>query len=382
MDRTDSRLAHSPEPASDDAASPFNPSVPNRRDLLDFEPVPLRQRRDGLTPAKQREYVEALADCGVVREAAARVGISEAAINRARRRSDGRDFDRACEAAHMFGARRLRSIAFERAVEGTLKSHYYRGELVGQERIFDNRLLIYLLGRTGQRLEPDPESLQVCENWEASLDALEQGRPVTAPTPPAPGDPEAEEEEDPQVWREDGAWWTFFPPPEGFDGIEEECPETGYRRTLADEEVAVMQARNRAENSAELARCCAVRDRYFALPPRGVAESFHPEVNRNIGTSEDPAPPPATRNPGREPESRDEAGADACEPSFRRRPEPKTTAGQSMNTGVQEADRPCSRIPDQVRDDESRGGPPRDPGFHRDDGTSDIQTPPSRHPAY
>src|SRR5687768_17656855 len=39
MDRTDSRLAHPPEPASDDAASPLNAQARDRKDLLDFEPV-------------------------------------------------------------------------------------------------------------------------------------------------------------------------------------------------------------------------------------------------------------------------------------------------------------------------------------------------------
>ncbi len=42
-----------------------------------FAPVPLRYRDDGLTPEKQREYVEALADTGVGRAAAARIGVSE-----------------------------------------------------------------------------------------------------------------------------------------------------------------------------------------------------------------------------------------------------------------------------------------------------------------
>ncbi|HYJ84059.1 MAG TPA: hypothetical protein VEW26_14600, partial [Allosphingosinicella sp.] len=114
MDQTDSRLAHSTEPASDDAASPFNLQPDGANDRLAFEPVQLRHRHDGLTPEKQREFVEALADCGIVREAAARIGISEQAINRVRRRADARSFDNACEAAHMFGARRLRSVAFER----------------------------------------------------------------------------------------------------------------------------------------------------------------------------------------------------------------------------------------------------------------------------
>ena len=56
MDRTDSRFAPSHEPASDDVASPLNLPAVERQDLLDFEPVPLRYRTDGLTPEKQRAY--------------------------------------------------------------------------------------------------------------------------------------------------------------------------------------------------------------------------------------------------------------------------------------------------------------------------------------
>ncbi|MGZ8297125.1 MAG: hypothetical protein ACXWU4_08160 [Allosphingosinicella sp.] len=139
MDRTESRPAHPYEPASDDSASPLDLQPPEAPDRLAFGPVPLRYRSDGLTPEKRRQYVEALADCGVARQAAARVGVSEQSINRVRRRADARDFDRACEAAHIFGARRLRSVGYERAIEGTLKGHYYRGERVSEERVYDNR---------------------------------------------------------------------------------------------------------------------------------------------------------------------------------------------------------------------------------------------------
>ncbi len=308
MDRTDSRLAHSPEPASDDVASPFNFPAPEAVDRLAFEPVPLRHRRDGLTPEKQREYVEALADTGLVREAAARIGISEQAINRVRRRSDARDFDRACEAAQMFGARRLRSIAWERAIEGTLKGHYYHGELVSQERVYDNRLLIYLLGKTEHLLEPTAESRAVCEHWQPCMDALEQGRPAPELLTPDPEevDRRIEEEEDPQVWLEDGRWWTFFPPPEGFDGEEEgDSGDGDYQRTLTEEEEAVVTARARAADEAELARCCAARDRYFELPERGCAQTFFPQGSRNNETSGDEQGEGNASRPSHPGESRD-----------------------------------------------------------------------------
>jgi hypothetical protein len=93
------RAARAPDP--DLAASADRPSG---GDILDFDPVSLRPRVDGWTPERQREYVEALADSGVARHAAARVGMSEQGVNRLRRRADARSFDRACDAALRLGA--------------------------------------------------------------------------------------------------------------------------------------------------------------------------------------------------------------------------------------------------------------------------------------
>ena len=45
-------------------------------EVPDFEPVKLRYRHDGLTPARQVAVVQAMAACGCIREACARVGIS------------------------------------------------------------------------------------------------------------------------------------------------------------------------------------------------------------------------------------------------------------------------------------------------------------------
>src|SRR6476620_6601416 len=85
------------------------PPSPNRLDLsLEFKPIQLEPRRDGWTPARQRAFIEALADTGVVREAAARVGMSEETARRLRRRADAASFNIAWEAALHHGADRLR----------------------------------------------------------------------------------------------------------------------------------------------------------------------------------------------------------------------------------------------------------------------------------
>jgi hypothetical protein len=164
--------------------------------------------------------------------------MSEQAVNRVRRRADARAFDLACEAAQRFGARRLRSIAYERAIEGTVKRHYFHGELKSEEVVYDNRLLIYLLGKAEKWLEPTAEAVAVADDWEAWAHAVGQG--LSEPERPAEPKPEPAPEtsfrfDGSEVWEgEDSRWWTSFPPPDGFAGEEEGMPgDYGYRRTLS-----------------------------------------------------------------------------------------------------------------------------------------------------
>jgi hypothetical protein len=347
MDKIELRNAPTPEPESDDAASLFNPQPPGEADRLAFDPVPLRYRTDGLTPQKQRDYVEALADCGIVREAAARVGVSEQTINRVRRRCDARSFDSACEAAQVFGARRLRSIAFERAVEGTLKGHYYRGELVGQERVHDNRLLTYLLGKTEHLLAPPKESLAICDDWEAHMDSLEQGLPPPDLSPPAavPGERARPEFTGYEVTEDEcGIWWTSFPPPDDFDGEEqEEYGDFGYKRTLSPREQAIVDADLEQELEEERAAQADRRDRYFGFAGNVISSLME------AGTSE-ASEPSEQEDRGEAPIEYKSLVPPCHPPSFRRKPE-------SMNTEVRGSHRPRSWIPDRVPDDD-RGTTP------------------------
>jgi hypothetical protein len=340
MDQTESRFAHPPEPASDDVASPSNLQAAEAHDRLAFEPVPLRYRTDGLTPEKQRAYVEALADCGIAREAAARVGVSEQSINRVRRRSDAVSFDRACEAAHMFGARRLRSAAYERAIEGTLKGHYYHGELVAQERVYDNRLLTYLLGKVEHLLQPPLGARAICDNWEDHMEALELGVPPSI----EPGPAKAPQGHDPgpefsgsEVWEdEDGIWWTKFPPPAGFKGVERgDIEEGGYRRTLSAREQAAIDAQIEEEAVEEQAEQAARRDRFFGFAGDEISSLMEAETSETSEPSE---------------KKDQDRGLGPIEyksmhpPSFRRKPE-------SRNTAVRSSHRLRSWVPDQIRDD-------------------------------
>jgi hypothetical protein len=104
---------------------------------IEFQTVPVATRSDGWTPERQRAFIEELADTGLVREAAARVGMSEQGARRLRRRPEAEAFSQAWDAAMRIGADRLRSLAYERAIEGTVRYRYYHGEVVGEERVFD-----------------------------------------------------------------------------------------------------------------------------------------------------------------------------------------------------------------------------------------------------
>jgi hypothetical protein len=278
----------SPQAVQDDPLFCEKVTVPpdTPHDLTDFEPVPLRYRCDGLTPEKQREYVEALADCGVARHAAARIGVSEQAVARVRRRADAHAFDLACEAAQRIGARQLRSIAWERAIAGTVRRHYYHGELKSEEIVYDNRLLVYLLGKTAHLDEPPAATQAVVDNWEPWMEAIEQGLPE--PPAPIPAEPEPNEAEGAEavpdeqaplcdhicLWDQDGTRWTDFPPPAGFGGLEiGTFGDPDYRRTLGGREEEVVDGWDACEHERRVAAETPARDRFFGFAGGNLDES-------------------------------------------------------------------------------------------------------------
>jgi hypothetical protein len=192
---------------------------------LGFDPVAVAYRSDGWTPDRQRAFIEELADCGIVSDAAARVGMTERSANRLRRRTDARSFSLAWDAAVRMGGERLRSVAFDRAINGSLRRRYYHGEVVDEERVYDNRLLTYLLGRLPALPAPVP--------WECDpfLATADHGLPAPA-TIDAP------------IWRtEDGSWRTAFPPSTNFTGEQHGVfGDRDYHRKLTAGEQVVVEA--------------------------------------------------------------------------------------------------------------------------------------------
>ncbi|HEY7810853.1 MAG TPA: hypothetical protein VIA98_10780 [Allosphingosinicella sp.] len=117
-------------------------------DLPAFTPVPLRARRHGWTPERQRAFITALRETRCIAKAAAAVGMARETAYRLRERPGATSFAAAWDAA--FAAPRP-DIEL-RPLTGTLVPRMIDGKQVGWRREVDGRALFNVL-RARLRLE-------------------------------------------------------------------------------------------------------------------------------------------------------------------------------------------------------------------------------------
>jgi hypothetical protein len=132
----------------------IDPACPDGRDLV---PVARAARHDGWTPERQVAFLNALATHHNVSAAARSVGMSRSSAYKLRARLKGEPFDMAWGAAFQCAFDALGHAALDRALNGVERPHYYKGELVGTSRVFDERLTVALLAmRHGFLRDPLP----------------------------------------------------------------------------------------------------------------------------------------------------------------------------------------------------------------------------------
>ena len=311
MEQNQNRLA--PEAPADESASPFNPTAeqgadsdpPLISDSLDdalqdtldatFTPEGRKPRHDGWTPEAVAGFLHALAETGVVEHAARRVDRSAQAAYAFRNRRQGRAFAKMWDAVLVNRSRaRIEGELQGRAVAGCVSIRKHKGEVVGEYHYYDNRLAMSLLtrlDRLAEREEPNAAHLRaLSEDLDDYCDCLAEGGDpdafVEARRPEdnqekEPEMPTPEDEPDDQfaildadipltgdeVWEdEDGEWWTIFPPPAFFTGVERgRFGDPGYRRSLSDDEREVIDEILEDREAQELAREAGRRDRYFGF---------------------------------------------------------------------------------------------------------------------
>ena len=144
------------EPASPPVPSPglFAPSVSTRltESLMEpalsagLDPRPGRaQREDGWTPERIRIFLEALAEYGVVGDAARAAGMSARSAYKLRRSAGGRPFHYAWRAALQHACARIEDEVMSRAIHGCKEVIVRDGQVVGERHRFDNRLTMAVL---------------------------------------------------------------------------------------------------------------------------------------------------------------------------------------------------------------------------------------------
>lgn len=143
-----------------------------RRFSLDFTPVPRqRNRHDGWTPQRQRDFIAALARTGSVSHAAAEINMTKEGAYQLRLHPQGESFRKAWEAALDFGVQQLEDIALERAMHGVLTPVFGKKGQIGEKRVYNDHLLMFLLRhRLAGRYNPKKDDLWTPER-EAALRA-------------------------------------------------------------------------------------------------------------------------------------------------------------------------------------------------------------------
>lgn len=110
-----------------------------------FDPVRIGYRGAGWTPDRQDEFIAALAECGCVEHAARAAGMSASAAYRLRARPDAQSFRAAWDHAIEFAVQRLADATLSRAIHGTARPVFYKGEQIGERRYYDERLAMFIL---------------------------------------------------------------------------------------------------------------------------------------------------------------------------------------------------------------------------------------------
>jgi hypothetical protein len=136
-------------PEADDPPPGLTPHIDAHGfDPADYKWIPVRRKpsKDGWSEAKQRLFIEVLADTGCVETAAGAVRMSAQGAYALRRAPGGEAFAAAWQAALQQGALKLVDVAFTRALKGTEEPVFDRdGNVIGTKTRYSERLMMFLL---------------------------------------------------------------------------------------------------------------------------------------------------------------------------------------------------------------------------------------------
>ena len=128
------------------------------------------QRHDGWTPDRQLTFLDTLAGCGVVTDAARAAGMSVRSAYNFRNRAEGAPFAVAWNAAQLRARRRLEDVVHSRALHGCVELVMKDGEVVVERHRFDNRLTMAALARLDRLAEAGDDASRAARYVEQEFD--------------------------------------------------------------------------------------------------------------------------------------------------------------------------------------------------------------------
>lgn len=120
-------------------------------------------------------FIEYLAETGSVSEAAKQVGMSRQSAYMIRSRLIGQPFDFAWEGALEFGIQQLAHTVLDRCLNGTPVPVFYKGEQVGEKRVFNERATFNILDRMSSFGRLHYERDMASRRWREMTDRLRAG---------------------------------------------------------------------------------------------------------------------------------------------------------------------------------------------------------------
>jgi hypothetical protein len=141
-DRLTRGLDDEDEASFDRCAAPDGPRAAGGR----------RVRVDGWTPERITIFLHALAECGVVRDAARAAGMSRSSAYAFRTRPEGRGFADGWESAELIGRRRLADELMSRALHGCVEKLVRDGKVIAERHRYCATTSLSVLRRLDQKM--------------------------------------------------------------------------------------------------------------------------------------------------------------------------------------------------------------------------------------
>lgn len=274
-------IAHEPLETLDSALPPTD-----RREAIAFHMAALEEladpaaRGDGWTPFARKLFLQTLAESGRVTLACEYACLSKQSAYALRARDPifAAGWDAACELARM----PLADALYEAALDGLTETITRDDGRTMTRHRFDSRLSIAVLNRLDRRCDRAAEQGSrhsgAVGRWDeftaaVGADDADAARAILDPAQAAKlsqaSQLSEEVEREPvvehRVWFDEDTeqWRTDFPPPEGFDGDEDERLYE-YSRTLTAEELVPVERFAEIDEAKERAAEAAERDAWFA----------------------------------------------------------------------------------------------------------------------